>query len=52
MILKTVNCTKTSFIRLEKIFTLEKNEVLYKIGNLKKEKILEIEKSLINLFTK
>lgn len=38
-----------SFIRIEKIFTLEKNKILYLVGKLKKEKILEIENKLIKL---
>ncbi|MDD3083496.1 MAG: type II toxin-antitoxin system PemK/MazF family toxin [Candidatus ainarchaeum sp.] len=43
---------ENSFIRIEKIFTLEKNKVVYKIGTLKKEKIIEIENLLVKLFTK
>ncbi len=40
-----------SFVRLEKIFTLEKNSVFYKIGSLKKEKLLEIEKRFVKFIT-
>jgi mRNA interferase MazF len=38
-----------SFVRIEKIFTLSKEKILYIVGKLKKEKIIEIENQLINL---
>lgn len=41
-----------SFIRLNKIFTVDKNIILYKIGHLSDEKISEIIDSLISLLQK
>ena len=42
---------QTSYVRIQKIFTLEKKNIKYKIGKLTKNKIFEIEKELIKLFT-
>jgi len=41
-----------SFVRADKIFTLDKKLVLYSAGKLKKEKVLEIENALIQLIKK
>jgi len=39
----------TSFVRIEKIFTLEKKKVLYLAGHLIEEKFIEIHESFLKL---
>jgi len=41
-----------SFIRPSRIFTLRKSLILYKLGNLRKNKIKEVEKKLCEIFTR
>ena len=42
----------TSMIRPNKLFTADKSIILYKIGSLKESKIKEVEKRIVNIFTK
>jgi mRNA interferase MazF len=39
-----------SYVKLNKIFTMEKSLILYKVDSLKEEKIKEIEKSIVKMF--
>lgn len=41
--------SQDSLIRPDKIFTIEQQKVLYKIGKIKKQKMDEVEESLFNL---
>ena len=42
----------TSMIRPNKLFTADKSIILYKIGSLKESKIKEVEKGIVDIFTK
>jgi mRNA interferase MazF len=41
---------RESFIRSNKLFTIDTSKVLYRIGKLKEEKIKETQRSIINIF--
>jgi len=43
---------KTSNIRLNKIFTADKDIILYKVGHLSNEKINEVTNKIIEIFTR
>ena len=42
----------TSMIRPNKLFTADESIILYKIGSLKESKIKEVEKGIVDMFTK
>jgi len=42
----------TRMIRPNKLFTADKSIILYKIGSLKESKIKEVEKGIVDIFTK
>ena len=47
----TTNLDVNSFIRLDKIFTLDSKMIEYKIGKINQEKITEVETKLIKIIT-
>lgn len=49
---KEGNLKLTSMIKPNRLFTAEKSIFLYKIGSLKNSKIKEVEKEIVNIFTK
>jgi mRNA interferase MazF len=44
------NLKLKSYVRINKLFTIDKNLILYKTSALKKEKIKEIEKKIVEMF--
>ena len=49
--LKTGNLKLKSFIRPSRLFTIEKSLISYKIGSLKENKLSEVIKILVEVFT-